>query len=82
MAYPCPWASKQEDSFLIAPSELEALLKKIGFTIESKESRRDFGLEAMVRRQAAYPEQPFVNLLENVRENRCAPWQYVCRKDS
>ena len=82
MAYPCPWASKQEDSFLISSDELEAILIQTGFKIEQKESRRDFGIEAMERRQAAYPEQPFVNLLENVRENRCAPWQYVCRKDS
>lgn len=80
MAYPCPWASNREDSFLIAPADLEKILANSGFVIEKKESRRDFGIEAMLRRQDAYPEQPFVNLLENVREKRCAPWQYVCRK--
>ncbi|MCM2344443.1 MAG: methyltransferase domain-containing protein [Alphaproteobacteria bacterium] len=80
MVYPCPWAGRAEDSFLIAPDDLENILADAGFVIEKKENRRDFGLAAMERRQADYPEQPFVNLLENVRENRCAPWQYVCRK--
>lgn len=80
MAYPCPWAVQKEDSFLIAPLDLETLLEAAGFVIEKKENRRDFGIQAMERRQADYPEQPFVNLLENVRENRCVPWQYICRK--
>lgn len=80
MAYPCPWASRKEDSFLITPVDLETILGQAGFSVEKKENRRDFGLAAMERRRADYPEQPFVNLLENVRENRCAPWQYVCRK--
>lgn len=80
MVYPCPWAIRAEESFLITPGEVETILEAAGFVIEKKESRRDFGLEAMARRQASYPEQPFVNLLENVRENRCAPWQYICRK--
>ncbi|QQG37257.1 MAG: class I SAM-dependent methyltransferase [Micavibrio aeruginosavorus] len=80
MAYPCPWAANREDSFLIAPVDLDNLLAEAGFATEKKEGRRDFGIAAMERRQADYPEQPFVNLLENVRENRCAPWQYICRK--
>ena len=80
MVYPCPWASKADDSFLITPGEIEAMLEIAGFVVEQKESRRDFAIDAMERRQADYPEQPFVNLLENVRQKRCAPWQYVCRK--
>ena len=80
MAYPCPWASKLENSFLIMPGEIETMLEVAGLVVEKKESRRDFGIEAMLRRQDAYPEQAFVNLLENVREKRCAPWQYICRK--
>lgn len=80
MAYPCPWASHKDDSFLISPAEMDGLLQRAGFTVEKKESRRDFGMDAMLRRQADYPEQAFVNLIENVREKRCAPWQYICRK--
>lgn len=80
MLYPCPWAGRLEDSFLVTPGEIETMLEFAGFVVEKKENRRDFGIEAMLRRQAAYPEQAFVNLLENVRENRCAPWQYICRK--
>lgn len=80
MKYPCPWASNPEDSFLITAGEMETILGAAGFVVEKKESRREFGLVAMERRQADYPEQAFVNLLENVREKRCAPWQYICRK--
>lgn len=80
MAYPCPWAAESADSFLIAPADLETMIEAAGFIIEKKENRREFGIKAMERRQADYPEQAFVNLLENVREKRCAPWQYVCRK--
>ena len=56
------------------------MLEVAGFVVEKKESRREFGIEVMERRKEHYPEQAFVNLLENVRENRCAPWQYICRK--
>lgn len=80
MLYPCPWAAVAQDSFLITPGEIETLLEGAGFAIEKKESRREFAITAMERRQADYPEQAFVNLLENVREKRCAPWQYICRK--
>lgn len=80
MAYPCPWASLQGDSFLISPEEIEGLLQHAGFTVEKKECRREFAMDAMLRRQADYPEQAFVNLIENVREKRCVPWQYICRK--
>ncbi len=80
MVYPCPWAANGDDSFLITPGEIETMIEAAGFLIEKKESRREFGIMAMERRQADYPEQAFVNLLENVREKRCAPWQYICRK--
>lgn len=80
MTYPCPWASLQGDSFLISPEEIEGLLQHAGFTVEKKECRREFAMDAMLRRQADYPEQAFVNLIENVREKRCVPWQYICRK--
>lgn len=80
MAYPCPWAVNGADSFLITSGEIETMLEASGFIIEKKECRREFGIGAMERRQADYPEQAFVNLLENVREKRCAPWQYICRK--
>ncbi len=80
MVYPCPWAGRAEDSFLATPGEIETMLEVAGFAVIEKENRRDFALEAMTRRQADYPEQAFVNLLENVREMRCVPWQYVCRK--
>jgi ubiquinone/menaquinone biosynthesis C-methylase UbiE len=80
MVYPCPWATRGEDSFLITPGEIETMLEVAGFEVTAKENRREFALDAMLRRQADYPEQPFVNLLENVREMRCVPWQYICRK--
>lgn len=80
IVYPCPWAEKAEDSYLATPGEIETMLDAAGFVVEQKESRRDFAIDAMERRQADYPEQAFVNLLENVREKRCAPWQYICRK--
>lgn len=80
MVYPCPWAMKGTDSFLATPGEIETMLEVAGFAVIEKEDRRDFALEAMERRQADYPEQAFVNLLENVRAMRCVPWQYVCRK--
>lgn len=80
MTYPNPWADSANDSFLIKPHNLNKILTDAGFSIEVQESRRDFALETLTLFTEKHPEPAVVNLLENIRQGRCAPWQYICRK--
>lgn len=80
MIYPNPWADSPDDSFLINSHDLNGILANAGFSIEVQESRRDFALETLTHFTKKHPEPAVVNLLENIRQNRCAPWQYICRK--
>lgn len=80
MVYPCPWSSLAAHSFLITPDRLEEIIEDAGIVIETKERRYDFAVSMMQRAVEDQPRPAFVNLLENIQQQRCCPWQYICRK--
>jgi hypothetical protein len=90
--YPVPWATTRQTSFLAAPKKTQELLRESGFAILEVENRRDFALEALRKLQSSNAAGPRIvmgdhyltkiaNLLRNIEEGLCEPWQIVCRHD-
>ena len=96
LAFPVPWAATPETSFLISIDRLRLMLEEAGFDVESQTDRTSFALDfftELQRRAAAGPPplglhllmgEDFpakaANMLLNVTQGRCAPWEIVCRK--
>ena len=62
LAYPVPWASAAETSFLAAPATYRRQLTEAGFTVTKERGRRDFAIEffrAMQARAAAGTAPPY-----------------------
>lgn len=72
------------------------MLEKAGFEIEEASDRRDFALDFFhrLRRQGVGKPPPLglhilmgedfpakiANMVRNVEEGRCAPWEVICRR--
>lgn len=88
LTYPVPWAQGPETSFLIRPQEVTGLLRDAGFQIIAQEDRSEAGLEALMKLQQhesfkargdGYARK-IANLVLNIQEGRCAPWQILARR--
>lgn len=81
MAYPCPWAATKDTSFLEDFTAIEHKLAAAGLENLTRESRRDYGINAMAKMLAVMgdtltPARRHVvtNLLENIKKGACAPF--------
>jgi len=96
LAFPVPWATTKDASYLATIDEMRTMLDAAGFDVLSAENRTDYAkayFERM-RQQAASGPSPLGihivmgetfrekigNLRLNVGEGRCGPWEIVCRK--
>lgn len=91
MKYPLPWASAPDESFMATPDAVGAMLAAAGFTVEVRESRREFALaglaklmDRIISTQGAMRGPDFAvritNLRDGIADGLCAPWQMVARK--
>jgi len=96
LIYPVPWSTIPETSFLASVHELQRLLGESGFEIERVTDRIEFAQEFFhrLRRQADEGPPPLglhllmgedfpakaSNMVRNVEEGRCAPWEIICRR--
>ena len=88
LQFPVPWAETQDTSFLVSPPAVETLLTQAGFEIAETENRSDFGWAALekllehgaerVRDEDFKPKAR--NLLANIENGFCAPWQMIAHK--
>lgn len=95
-AYPVPWASTADSSFLASPDEVAAALEAVGFAVEVTSDRTSSAKEFFdrLRSQAASgppplglhllmgPETPtkVANMIKNVEAGLCGPWEVIARK--
>ena len=96
LAFPVPWAATPETSFLTSIDRLGVMLEEAGFDVESRTDRTSFALDFFTELQRRAVDGPpplglhilmgedflakAANMLLNVREARCTPWEIVCRK--
>lgn len=87
LAYPLPWATDSQTSFLELPDNIEGYLKDSGFKILYKEDRLSFALEALFR-LLSNPDitlseerrKLLQNLLENLENKCCAPCIFIAER--
>jgi SAM-dependent methyltransferase len=96
LMFPVPWSTSPETSSLVTLDELRAMLEEEGFEIERENDHTIFALEFFhhLRQQAGEGPPPLgmhilmgedfpvkaSNMLRNVEDGRCAPWEIICRK--
>ncbi len=96
LVYPVPWSTTPETSFLASVDELRRMLDETGFDVERETDRTEFALEFFhrLRQQGGQAPSPLglhilmgedfptkvSNMVCNVQEGRCAPWEIVCRR--
>ncbi len=96
LAFPVPWAETPETSFLVSIDRLLLMLEAAGFEIKSRSDRTAFALDFFteIQRKATGGPPPLglhilmgedfpvkaANMLDNVKQGRCAPWEIGCRK--
>ena len=96
LLFPVPWAATPQTSFLASIDQLPLMLEAAGFAIESRTDRSTFALDffTQLERRAAAGPPPLglhilmgedfptkaANMLDNVKQGRCAPWEIICRK--
>jgi ubiquinone/menaquinone biosynthesis C-methylase UbiE len=96
LAFPVPWASSGEASFLVSIGDMIAMLDRAGFEILLRTDRTEFArefFERMRQRAAAGLPAPGIqivmgegfrekigNLKANIDAGRCGPWEIVCRR--
>jgi MPBQ/MSBQ methyltransferase len=96
LVFPVPWSAMPENSFLLPIDEIRRLLYDAGFEIKLETDRTEFALEFFQRlQQQAGDGAPSLglhilmgegfktkvaNMVRNVAEGRCAPWEIVCRR--
>lgn len=89
--FPVPWASAPEMSFLSTLEELKETLACAGFEIFSTENRREFAVQALNNPILQSKNSParlvmgddYATKIEHLRhaveDERCSPWQIICR---
>lgn len=80
--FPVPWSADERGSFLATAEETEHFLTGAGFSIIKSESRREKGLRSLHARRdrdGASCSPKILNLIRNIEEVRCEPWQIICR---
>ncbi len=95
LAFPLPWASTAETSFLCSPEDLKTLLTEAGFQVITEDDLRGYALLTLKKRLEADPSPlgPQIimgedykirtsNLLNNIAAKKCAPRVMICRKPS
>ncbi len=96
LVYPVPWSTIPETSFLASVGEFRRLLGEAGFEIERETDRTELALGFFhrLRQQPGEGSSPLglhilmgedfptkaANMVRNVEEGRCAPWEIVCRR--
>ncbi|MDJ0867928.1 MAG: methyltransferase domain-containing protein [Myxococcota bacterium] len=96
LAFPVPWSSTPETSFLASIDEMRSTLEDAGLTVETATDRRAFALDffEQLRAKASGGPPPLglhllmgetfpqkvANMVENIRAGRCGPWELICRK--
>ena len=96
LVYPVPWSTIPETSFLASVDELRGMLDEAHFDIERETDRTEFALEFFHRLRQQGGEGPpplglhilmgedfstkISNMVCNVEEGRCAPWEIICRR--
>jgi ubiquinone/menaquinone biosynthesis C-methylase UbiE len=96
LLYPVPWAATSETSFLSSPQDILNMLSVAGFDTLRIESRREFALKMLkkthMQNTGAIPDivpvaargadfaEKIENLIRNIEEDRCTPWQIICKK--
>jgi len=96
MAFPLPWASSPDASFLATIDELRAALERAGFAVERAEDKTEFALRffEQTREGASHPpralgphllmgenaREKYANMVRNVAVKCCAPWEVVARR--
>lgn len=94
--FPVPWSTQAETSFLVSIEAMRAMLTAAGFDIELVSDRRDFALEFFEalheKASQGLPQlgmhllmgEDFAskvgNMVENIRQHRCGPWELICRR--
>ena len=95
LIFPVPWSAIPENSYLLPIDEFSGLLGEAGFEIERETDRTEFALEFFHRLRQQAGEAPpslglhilmgedfptkVANMVLNVEEGRCAPWEIICR---
>ncbi|MEZ5988282.1 MAG: class I SAM-dependent methyltransferase [Planctomycetota bacterium] len=99
LAFPVPWATVAETSFLVDADEACALCAEAGFVVEDREDRTEASLAFFYRLAAQAADGPVGlpplglhllmgpdfevkvrNMVANIQQGRCGPWELVCRK--
>ncbi|MEX0809974.1 MAG: methyltransferase domain-containing protein [Dongiaceae bacterium] len=96
LAFPVPWSSTAETSFLAPIGEMVAMLEQAGFEILVRTDRTPFAQQFIVRQReraaAGLPplgsivvmgerfREKIDNLVANIETGRCTPWEIVCRR--
>jgi len=99
LAFPVPWATVPETSFLVTADEACALCAEAGFVVEDREDRTEAALAFFYRLAAQAADGPIGlpplglhllmgpdfdvkvrNMVANIQQGRCGPWEIVCRK--
>lgn len=96
LAFPVPWATTEASSFLATIDAMRTMLDVAGFDLLACEDRMAFARDFFekLRQQAASGPPPLglhivmgetfkekiANMVRNVSEGRCGPWEIVCRK--
>ncbi|MCP4408436.1 MAG: class I SAM-dependent methyltransferase [Gammaproteobacteria bacterium] len=96
LAYPVPWATSDDTSFLTTPEEMCALLENTGFDVREITDRTDFALDFFRESLAAAAKGPqplgihlvmgesapikFKNTMNNIENGCIAPVQMIAKR--
>jgi SAM-dependent methyltransferase len=95
LAFPVPWATVSESSFLATPEEMNEHLTSAGFTVESTADRTPFAKDffaAIIPPKGGTPpplglhviigrDAPtkLKNMVTNIGAGLCGPWEFIAR---
>ncbi len=85
MRFAVPWAETPHTSFLATPDDVQRDLRAAGFEVSYVEDCRDFAISSLTQALPLTPESKKTareNLLNNIKNNCCAPFIIIAEKRS